>query len=560
MTADSTLNEQLAILGVHLPPCPEESEDDEPGNWIQRGQSYAEGIRLCRAQLQTAAAIGGLDNLRLASTVQNIGESSAWLQRMVRYMLSDLKGTGNLGWVNAAAELAANDDTTGAQRLGIALELARAGFLRLSIQTIQNIVETRQPSAKECLELCALLVENLATESGARGQICNESLESWQQSVSLHLEATSAISSAIRTASGTQNRTKLSSQLETLLQAAASNGTQIWNRWESVRFQASETLQTGEAEKARNAVYDWLTSPWGITPEGIDGNTYTELLLNACSTGNPLQPQRWLIESRSLPRSGHHFLKGLLKHAWGEDFSYCEGYQEPGCCKNSPCTISCYWHFARNNQKRHLRMVKSHDYALTDSTFDPPPGMIRFIQVRRPFDLLTSWIELAQLQMNKALLKDANISLERIYLYHEREVLEEAWRVIDEHGIIMNAGQLQVWLTDKVNYIVDFLQKWLPLTNLYRADQFFPGGNILLRYEDLGRSDELLKALGCKDLDSDQLPIFSPRHPQVLKRRSTLVTELIEASQTSLMQADADVIAAVPGMACLYPDSLPGVF
>lgn len=54
MPASSTLTEQLATMGVHLPPWPEEPEGDEPDHWIQRGRAYAEGVRLWRAQLRNA--------------------------------------------------------------------------------------------------------------------------------------------------------------------------------------------------------------------------------------------------------------------------------------------------------------------------------------------------------------------------------------------------------------------------------------------------------------------------------------------------------------------------
>jgi hypothetical protein len=97
------------------------------------------------------------------------------------------------------------------------------------------------------------------------------------------------------------------------------------------------------------------------------------------------------------------------------------------------------------------------------------------------------------------------------------------------------------------------LRKWLPLAKLFRPDQPLQGGNVLLRYEDLGHCHQLLKALGREDLHVDQLPAFAPRHRQVLKRRAARVTELVEAHHKLLLQADAEVMAAVPAMAELYP-------
>jgi len=343
--------------------------------------------------------------------------------------------------------------------------------------------------------------------------------------------------------------------LEQAAQAAQERCAAI-QHWEGVRLQASEALLKGEWQAAQALVHKWITSPAGRTPEGVDAQTSTELLLNACCSVDRRLPRQWLVESRSLPRSGHHFLKSLLEQAWGEDFSYCEGYQEPGCCQSSPCSVVAYWHFAREHQRPHLRLLKSHDFALTDATFDPPEGMLRLIQVRRPFDLLVSWLELQQLVQNRDILKGSSIVLERIFLYHEPEVLEEAWRLIDQAGTVMTAEQVQEWLADKVGYVVGFLRKWLPLARpLVDGDRFL-GGEVLMRYEDLGQCQKLLQALGRVDLKAEQLPAFAPRHQQVMKRRATRVTELIQASRELLLQADAQVMAAVPAMQQLYPQSI----
>ena len=95
-----------------------------------------------------------------------------------------------------------------------------------------------------------------------------------------------------------------------------------------------------------------------------------------------------LVESQSLPRSGHHYLKKLLNAATEGHFSYCESYQEPGCCKNNPCSVDSYWRYAINKHQRHYRLLKSHDFNLDNKTFNCMPGMFRMIQIREPFELL----------------------------------------------------------------------------------------------------------------------------------------------------------------------------
>ncbi|WP_159818872.1 hypothetical protein [Cyanobium sp. Copco_Reservoir_LC18] len=323
-------------------------------------------------------------------------------------------------------------------------------------------------------------------------------------------------------------------------------------RWNNARAHACDALLHGEWQTALTLIRSWLEEQPAEAAQAANIETLTELHLNACSTGHPRLPGMWLVEGRSLPRSGHHYLKSLLASACGDHFSYCEGYQEPGCCKTSPCHVAAYWHFARDHRQPHLRLLKSHDFNLKDSTFEPPLGMVRLIQVRRPLHALVSWLELEQLNENRQLLQQASIALERIYLYHEAEVLEEAWRLIDQAGVVMTTEQVSEWLTRKVRYVVRFLEKWLPLAKPFPFGARLTGGNFLLRYEDLGRSEQLLDSFGLARLEGEHGLAFSPRHPDVMQRRSSRVAELIQAHQKDLEDAEALVLAQVPGMQKLY--------
>ncbi|MDM7958659.1 MAG: hypothetical protein QUV04_02745 [Synechococcus sp. WH 8007] len=552
MPASSTLTEQLATLGVHLPPWPEEPEGDESDNWIQQGQAYAEGMRLWRAQLQTAIEIQGPDVRRLVNNMQGFGEMRAFTRSAILYLLASLNSRNIYERTHAAARLLARDNLSSAEQLGVALELTRSGFTRLGVQRFKKITELYDPSEIQRLELCVLLVENLLTERDSQDPSGSEDPERWQQSLDLCIKATSVLASAIKQSLDKHDQAELLEQLEALSKTAAGDTSKSWNRWESVSSEASNCLLKGHAQEALNTVRNWTLNRCDIAPKGVDEKTYADLLLNTCSFGDHRQPLRWLVESRSLPRSGHHFLKGILKHAWGDNFSYCEGYQEPGCCKGSPCTVSTYWHFARRYKRPHVRLLKSHDFALTDATFDPLPGMVRLIQVRQPFDLLVSWMELAQLTLNESLLVDASISLKRIYLYHEPELLEEAWMLVDEAGAVMNKDQARKWLTEKSRYVVDFLQKWLPLADPFAPCNGYLSGNVVLRYEDLGSCHQLLKAMGRNDLLAMQLPAFAPRHQQVMKRRSARVSELIQDNSALLLQASSNIMTEVPEIQALY--------
>jgi hypothetical protein len=340
-----------------------------------------------------------------------------------------------------------------------------------------------------------------------------------------------------------------------LVQAADAIGkrSEAVRRWNRARSRACDALLQGEWQAAQALIRNWLEEQPAEPAPAATIETLTELYLNACSAEHPRLPGMWLVEGRSLPRSGHHYLKSLLGKACGDHFSYCEGYQEPGCCRTSPCQVAAYWHFARDRRQPHLRLLKSHDFHLKDATFEPPLGMVRLVQVRRPLHALVSWLELEQLNENRQLLQQASLALERIYLYHEAEVLEEAWRLIDQAGVVMTSEQVSEWLNRKVRYVVGFLQKWLPLAKPFPFGHRLSGGNVLLRYEDLGRSQELLESFGLARLDEEHGLAFTPRHLDVMQRRSARVAELIQAHRRELEEAEAVVFAEVPSMQELYP-------
>ncbi len=325
-----------------------------------------------------------------------------------------------------------------------------------------------------------------------------------------------------------------------------------WDDWEAVRSQACEALVEGDWPMAQSMVNHWVTNRPYHVPPGVGERSWTELLLNACSAWDDRLPAWWLVESRSLPRSGHHFLKGLLQKAWTDDFSYCEGYQEPGCCKTSPCAVFAHWHFAREHRRNHLRLLKSHDFSLADTAFEPLAGMVRLIQIRRPLHLLVSWLELQQLAFNEKVLQDANIPINRIFLYHEKELIEEAWRVVDAGGSVMASDEVQKWLIAKTDYISRFLNKWLPLATPFPfGKEVAPGGNYIIRYEELGRWGELLASFGRTPQEKQVTITFEPQ-PQVMKRRSAKVTALIKSSQDLLMRSEVVIMGRVPDVKAMY--------
>ncbi len=233
-------------------------------------------------------------------------------------------------------------------------------------------------------------------------------------------------------------------------------------------------------------------------PDDVDKQSWKILQDIAYCSIDTNSPEFVLVESRSLPRSGHHYLKKLLKTATKGKFSYCESYQEPGCCKSNPCGVNSYWHHARNRHENHLRLIKSHDFLLKDKTFNCMPGMFGIIQLRESFDLIVSWIELAQLAINKNLLEERKIDIPRIYLYHEASLLEESWGIIDSLGKTMNDAETNKWLFSKKEYIKSFLLKWMPISNAINAKESHNCGNFVLHYQDMHDPQNLFNLLKIK--------------------------------------------------------------
>jgi len=170
-----------------------------------------------------------------------------------------------------------------------------------------------------------------------------------------------------------------------------------------------------------------------------------------------------LIESKSLPRSGLHYLKSALERIFREDFSFCEKYQEPGCCNRFPCALTGFIPLPRgkiHSSKNHIRLIKSHDFDLKDPDYDTPPSILRVVLVRDPLYVLTSLFALETLAANRKSLLRNGIHMEKIWYSHESQVLDMAWQVIDPLFAPISQEELDVWLHKKEEYIKGFLEKW----------------------------------------------------------------------------------------------------
>ena len=126
MPTSSSLTEQLATLGIHLPAWPEEPEGGgATGDWIQRGQAYAEGVRLWRAQLRDApeSTKGVVD--QLLRHLHDTGQVGVWDQLVYSAIKPEVQGSPEYELWQTCTKLIRSSALTPAQVLGLTLELAR---------------------------------------------------------------------------------------------------------------------------------------------------------------------------------------------------------------------------------------------------------------------------------------------------------------------------------------------------------------------------------------------------------------------------------------------------
>jgi len=170
----------------------------------------------------------------------------------------------------------------------------------------------------------------------------------------------------------------------------------------------------------------------------------------------------FLIDSKSLPRSGLHYLKRTLQRVLEESFSFCEWYQEAGCCRKMPCANTSYAEYAKAKGVLRVRLLKSHDFQLKDPVYPATGVSRRLVLVRDPAYQLTSWFALDELSRHKQHLAAAGIKMEKIWLAHEPEVLQQAYSILDAKFQRLPKADLEAWLQQKSRYVEDFMRKWIP--------------------------------------------------------------------------------------------------
>lgn len=164
------------------------------------------------------------------------------------------------------------------------------------------------------------------------------------------------------------------------------------------------------------------------------------------------------LDVKSLPRTGLHFMRNSFESILRDNFSFCEWYTEPGCCRQMPCAVTGY---ATEGQDRPmLRMVKSHDFDLADPAFPTGGPLRRLILIRDPLYLLTSWWTLQMLYLRADLLKRHGIMTDKLSFAHGPHVLRSAYRLIDAEAEMPPSQALAGWLGKQTPYVTGFVAKW----------------------------------------------------------------------------------------------------
>ena len=172
-----------------------------------------------------------------------------------------------------------------------------------------------------------------------------------------------------------------------------------------------------------------------------------------------------VLDVKSIPRSGLHYMKRQFAHLFQDRFSFCEWYQEPGCCKRMPCAF--FPHSAGDGAA--LRMLKSHDFDLSDPVYPVTPGLQRLILVRDPLYVLTSHWVLHLLAKNKEILAANDIRFEKIVYLHEPAVLSRAYALLDEAAVIPDAEAVAMFLSEQQEYLTGFARKWAVAAEMPRT-------------------------------------------------------------------------------------------
>jgi hypothetical protein len=193
-----------------------------------------------------------------------------------------------------------------------------------------------------------------------------------------------------------------------------------------------------------------------------------------------------LLETKSLPRSGLHFLHSCLKSVLGPRYAFCEWYHEPGCCRRQPCALAGAELAVEDPARPRLRMVKSHDFDLGDADYPLPPGVRRLVLIRDPLMILTSWWMLEEISRHADVLRANGIRYQQLFFAHDPVLQRAVHAVLEREFVPVPGDRLARWLQAKTTYINGFIDKWVAPTRSQALSRTAAlHGTEVVRYSDL---------------------------------------------------------------------------
>lgn len=548
------LQQQLAMLGLELRPSSLADLQIVPhGGILAEGLAYAELVRSWQDQLANSSASSQAVFHQLTCHLNEQNLLRGWDRWIALFLYRALPAPLDKELSPLASNPVDPVSISQGQLFGVSIELARNGLVGPTAIAMSWLIEdllAKSMDPKEyAMDLTAALVD--AALNGREAYSCGLTVsqhEKWNRDVDfcIGLKAIAASLSDLLTSepkSVAQRLSELAQDLRFKEDQYSEHHVKSMLEIEMWTAEAFRRIRLGEKSQGYRQLSDLASMLPFEKPRNTDSAAWHQLTINALTHFTPGIPHLLLIEGKSLPRTGHHYLRRLLGETHPGQFSYCEYYQEPGCCKQIPCRAEAYWSYAREQGQDHIRFIKSHDFDLADPIYEAPSSVLRLIQIRQPLHLLVSWLELFHLQVNRSLLESHGISPSRIYLHHEKALLDTAWRLIDESGSCMSMDEAHEWLDAQALYITGFLAKWLPICKEFpeHVESDSLSGSYVLRYEDLGSCSPILRGLGA-GLGPSQITksveLYNPRVAPVLVRKSKRLSSFFSELSYRLIEAD----------------------
>lgn len=246
MALPSTLAQQLALLGVHLPTWPEENTD----HWIELGKSYAESVRFWRAHLQNASPSERRVVGHFLSHLKSQEEISPWDQWLASIIFHDVSDPFDLDRWNESIRLILSIPLSPAQLFGASLSLAEAHQLSGAIKGIQRLLSDASLTGETALAICSSFVA--AADTSWRLSEAHYSYEAWQKALEIHYEWLCLLQGALEWSTSNDpqvievSRATMMNSLDRSLSLLGDE-----DRWATLPFsQARKLLLGGECDSA----------------------------------------------------------------------------------------------------------------------------------------------------------------------------------------------------------------------------------------------------------------------------------------------------------------------